>query len=134
MSRPLVLHVSALNDAEFAAYAKSNYFQGASDSEIAVLQKHYPADPAAGSPFGTGQNFTFSPQYKRISAFQGDMFFQATRRFLLNHRAGKHQPAWSFREYLFRTFVALSMLNHGSITVSQRNKIPGFGAVSYFGL
>lgn len=78
-----------------AAYLKGNYFPNASNATIARLLELYPADPAAGSPFGTGDNFTFTPVYKRLAAFQGDFIFQATRRFLLDQRSGK-QVARSF--------------------------------------
>ena len=41
----------------------------------------YPTDPAAGSPFGTGNNtFGFDPLYKRYAALLGDFQFQAPRR------------------------------------------------------
>ena len=76
---------------------KSNYFPSASDATIAHLLELYPANPAAGSPFGTGDQFAFTPEFKRLSAFQGDFIFQATRRFLLGLRAGK-QVVRSFRE------------------------------------
>ncbi len=82
---------------EVAAYLKSNYFPGASDTTIARLLELYPANPAAGSPFGTGDAFAFTPEFKRLAAFSGDFIFQATRRFLLDQRANK-QVARSFRE------------------------------------
>ncbi|KAI1784678.1 carotenoid ester lipase precursor [Ganoderma leucocontextum] len=102
--------LSSLNlttDGEVAAYLKSNYFPSASDATIARLLELYPANPAAGSPFGTGDQFAFTPEFKRLSAFQGDFIFQATRRFLLDQRAGKQ--------------VVRSFLN-------ERDKIPGLGA------
>ncbi|KAI0699605.1 carotenoid ester lipase precursor [Cerioporus squamosus] len=100
--------LSSLNlTQEVAAYIKSNYFPGASDATIARLLELYPANPAAGSPFGTGDTFAFTPEFKRLSAFQGDFIFQATRRFLLDQRANKQ--------------VARSFLN-------ERDKITGLGA------
>lgn len=38
-----------------------------------------------------------SPQYKRISAFQGDMVWQAPRRYFLQHLNGTAQ-AWAYSE------------------------------------
>ena len=76
---------------------RSNYFPGASNATIARLLELYPEDPAAGSPFGTGDQFALTPEFKRIAAFQGDLVFQAPRRFLLNLRAGK-QVVRSFCE------------------------------------
>lgn len=44
----------------------------------------YPADPSFGSPFQTGnETFGLSRTYKRLSAFLGDILFQAPRRHLL---------------------------------------------------
>ncbi|KAI0365187.1 carotenoid ester lipase precursor [Pilatotrama ljubarskyi] len=94
-------------ETELAAYLTSNYFPKATRQTISRLLELYPANPAAGSPFGTGRNFTFTPEYKRLAAFQGDFIFQATRRFLLDQRSGK-QVARSF--------------------LSERNKVEGLGA------
>ncbi|KAI9059112.1 alpha/beta-hydrolase [Trametes sanguinea] len=66
----------------------------------------YPNDPAAGSPFGTGDANELAPQFKRMAAFQGDAVFQAPRRFFLDQRSSK-QPAWSF--------------------ISQRHAVTGLG-------
>ncbi|KAI0351864.1 carotenoid ester lipase [Trametes cingulata] len=95
--------------AEAAAYVKSNYFPGASQANITRLLEVYPADPALGSPYGTGHAFAFTPEYKRLSAFQGDIYFHAGRRFFLEQleRTGKQ---------VMRSFL------------SARNKIPGMGA------
>ena len=79
------------------AYIKSNYFPNASNATIARLLQLYPEDPAAGSPFGTGNAFAFTPQYKRLAAFQGDFIFQGPGRFLLQQRSGK-QVARAFCE------------------------------------
>ncbi|PIL26418.1 hypothetical protein GSI_12175 [Ganoderma sinense ZZ0214-1] len=48
---------------------------------VGTLIALYPDDPAAGSPFGTGnETFGLSSQYKRASAMYGDVSFQAVRR------------------------------------------------------
>ncbi|EJF60604.1 alpha/beta-hydrolase [Dichomitus squalens LYAD-421 SS1] len=46
------------------------------------------------------------PMYKRMAAFQGDMIFQAPRRFILDQRSSK-QPTWSY--------------------ISERGAVPGLG-------
>lgn len=71
------------------AFLKNSFFHDASDATISHILRLYSADPAAGSPFGTGDAFAFTPEYKRIAAFQTDLFYQGPRRFLLNQRAGK---------------------------------------------
>lgn len=60
-------------DDEFRGYINEIYFPNASSSDIALVEALYPADPTKGSPFNTGNNNTLTPQYKRISAFQGDV-------------------------------------------------------------
>ncbi|KAI9443553.1 carotenoid ester lipase precursor [Lactarius indigo] len=65
------------------------------DKEIDVLLTHYPDDQRAGSPFDTGYNNVFSPQFKRIAALQGDFVFHSPRRLLLE-KVAKTQPSWGF--------------------------------------
>ena len=45
---------------------------------------HHSSDPAAGSPFGTGYEYAYTHEYKRIMAIAGDVFFQTLRRQLLD--------------------------------------------------
>lgn len=41
------------------------------------LLKFYPTDPAAGSPYGTGnETFGLAPEYKRLTSVVGDLIFQ----------------------------------------------------------
>lgn len=45
------------------------------------LLQLYPDNPAAGSPFGSGNNtFGFNPEYKRLAAVVGDFEYHALRR------------------------------------------------------
>lgn len=62
-----------------------------------LFDKLYTSDITKGSPFDTGYMNALTPQFKRMAAIQGDLVFQAPRRFFLQHRAGK-QPTWSFRK------------------------------------
>ncbi|KAI0628196.1 carotenoid ester lipase [Trametes polyzona] len=82
-------------DEELEGYLKHHYFPHASQANLTRLLKLYPDDPAAGSPFGTGDQFELGPQYKRLAAIQGDLVFQGMRRFLLRKRSGT-QVARSF--------------------------------------
>lgn len=44
---------------------------------IRELLEHYPASPAAGSPYGTGdETFGQGAQYKRFASIFGDLLFQ----------------------------------------------------------
>ncbi|KAI0084373.1 carotenoid ester lipase precursor [Irpex rosettiformis] len=76
-------------------YISSNYLSNATEAEIDRVLAVYPDDIAQGSPFDTGSENALTPEYKRLAAFQGDLIFIGTRRFLLQHRSDK-QPAWSF--------------------------------------
>ncbi|GJJ08501.1 hypothetical protein Clacol_002719 [Clathrus columnatus] len=60
-------------------YLHRNYYPDASDAQFAPLKLLYPNNPAAGSPFGTGDANQLTPQFKRLAAFQGDAVFQAPR-------------------------------------------------------
>ncbi|OJT04264.1 Lipase 4 [Trametes pubescens] len=98
---------------EFAAFLKSNYFPRASNETIARVLELYPADPAAGSPFGTGNQFALNPVYKRLSAFQGDLIFHGPRRFMLQQRAGKQvaRSYWDMTDYFVRFVHTLNPNN-----------------------
>ncbi|RPD58744.1 carotenoid ester lipase precursor [Lentinus tigrinus ALCF2SS1-7] len=65
------------------------WFPGSSPSDTSALLRLYPSDPAAGSPFDTGDANAFSPQFKRYAAMQGDWMFQAPRRSFLEAVSAK---------------------------------------------
>ena len=67
----------------------STWFPGSSPTDLRKLLKLYPSDPAAGSPFDTGNENVFSPQFKRIAALQGDFLFHGPRRLLLDAVSAK---------------------------------------------
>ncbi|KAI9447105.1 carotenoid ester lipase precursor [Russula earlei] len=80
---------------EVGEYFRSFMMPTASQSEIDLLLRYYPEDPAAGCPFDTGLRNMLSDSYKRIAAIQGDIVFHGPRRLLLRYRANK-QDSWSF--------------------------------------
>ena len=84
-------------DEQVREYVAANYMRGISldNADLDTLFGLYPADPAVGSPFDTGNANAIGPQYKRLAAIQGDLVFQAPRRFFLEHRSGR-QPTWSY--------------------------------------
>ncbi|KDQ18084.1 hypothetical protein BOTBODRAFT_549180 [Botryobasidium botryosum FD-172 SS1] len=54
----------------------------------------YPDNPAAGSPYGTGnETFGRSAEYKRAASIYGDLIFEAPRRDFLRHAP----QAWSYQ-------------------------------------
>ncbi|KAK6996541.1 carboxylic ester hydrolase [Favolaschia claudopus] len=55
---------------------------------ICELMKLYPDNPALGSPFNTGNaTFSLSPQWKRLTAIVGDIWFHSQRRALMQAAA-----------------------------------------------
>ncbi|KAK4332448.1 Alpha/Beta hydrolase fold [Rhodotorula toruloides] len=61
-----------------------DFTYGAVEDILEPILNWYPADPSFGSPFQTGnETFGLSRTYKRLSAFLGDILFQAPRRHLL---------------------------------------------------
>ncbi|KAL8291269.1 hypothetical protein RQP46_002247 [Phenoliferia psychrophenolica] len=79
----------------FKEYLKGVWLPLANSSEIDAVAAAYPADPALGCPFDTGLLNQLYPGYKRIASFQTDVWFVATRRFLLNI-ISQRAPTWSY--------------------------------------
>ncbi|KAI1790735.1 carotenoid ester lipase precursor [Ganoderma leucocontextum] len=92
----IVNSLTIWTDAAFRSYMLSNYIDGAAESDVDdLVDTMYPDDPTQGSPFDTGTNYSLFPQYKRLAAIQGDLVFQAPRRFFVEHTYDR-QPTWSF--------------------------------------
>ncbi len=81
-------------DDEFTKYIQT-WFPEASPADLQPILEAYSPDPASGSPFDTGDANAFASQYKRISALQGDWFFNAPRRVLLD-KYSSTQPTYNF--------------------------------------
>ncbi|KAG5734615.1 Lipase 1 [Termitomyces sp. T112] len=96
-----VFSLSTLNittTSELETYITTVFLPGLSNVSMDVIrpiETLYPEDLTQGSPFNTGILNAITPQFKRISAFMGDIVFQAPRRFFLQQRASK-QPTWAF--------------------------------------
>ncbi|CAE6442106.1 unnamed protein product [Rhizoctonia solani] len=61
------------------------------------LVSYYPADPSAGSPYGTGsETFGFAAQWKRLASITGDAIIQAHRRLHLQSAVKYGVPTWSY--------------------------------------
>ncbi|KAF8608650.1 alpha/beta-hydrolase [Ceratobasidium sp. AG-I] len=64
---------------------------------IRELLEYYPVSPAAGSPYGTGdETFGLGAQFKRFSSMLGDVAFQAPRRDLLRTANKFKVKGWSY--------------------------------------
>ncbi|KAF9234829.1 Alpha/Beta hydrolase protein [Melanogaster broomeanus] len=99
-----LLNVNVTTDQQFTDYVHSNYIPHASETQMQGIAELYPSEAPQGSPFRTGDNYTVTPQYKRISAFQGDYYFQAPRRFSLSITSAT-QKVWS---YCINTVVSVA--------------------------
>ncbi|KAF9529883.1 Alpha/Beta hydrolase protein [Crepidotus variabilis] len=80
---------------QFFEYVKSNFLPNVTDAQLKAIALAYPEDPAQGSPFDTGSAYALTPEFKRIAAFQGDLFFHGPRRNFLRILS-KTQPGYAF--------------------------------------
>ncbi|EMD36405.1 hypothetical protein CERSUDRAFT_95717 [Gelatoporia subvermispora B] len=97
-------------DEEVATWLMQEGLPGIPMDAVEEIFTLYPSDPAAGSPFGTGDLYAITPQYKRISALIGDIEYHSQRRFFLNHTAG-YQDTWSYlsKEFKYPFIGALDL-------------------------
>ncbi|CAE6503840.1 unnamed protein product [Rhizoctonia solani] len=73
------------------------YFGISNITAIEELLKLYPTSPAAGSPYGTGNDtFGRGAQYKRFASLLGDLAFQAPRRDHLDSATKFGVQSWSY--------------------------------------
>ncbi|KAK7042640.1 carboxylic ester hydrolase [Favolaschia claudopus] len=94
------------NTEQLVDYWKTFYFPRASTAELTAIFNLYPSDPAAGSPFDTGEASALTGQFKRYAAFMGDFVFHAPHRFFFGEVSDKRK-AWS---YLYKRGKALPYL------------------------
>ncbi|CAE6402436.1 unnamed protein product [Rhizoctonia solani] len=73
------------------------YFGISNVTAVKELLSLYPTSPAAGSPYGTGnETFGRGAQYKRFASLFGDLAFQAPRRDFLRSAIKFGSPTWSY--------------------------------------
>ncbi|KAF8649005.1 hypothetical protein AX16_006119 [Volvariella volvacea WC 439] len=99
---------------EFLQYMATNYLSGITNQELNDLSEAYPQDITQGSPFDTGYRNALTRQYKRLAAVQGDLIFQAPRRWFLRNAAFNYSvPTYAF---LYRRGKSRAFLGsyHGS--------------------
>ncbi|KAG8732275.1 hypothetical protein FRC11_014728 [Ceratobasidium sp. 423] len=79
------------------------YFGISNVTAIKELLKFYPTSPAAGSPYGTGnETFGRGAQYKRFASLFGDLGFHAPRRNHLDSATTFGGKAWQIRTYILK--------------------------------
>ncbi|KAJ3512776.1 hypothetical protein NLJ89_g3326 [Agrocybe chaxingu] len=95
---------------QFKNYIKNTFLTGITDAQVNEIAELYPPDITKGSPFDTGILNAVTPQFKRLAAFFGDGVFQAPRRWLLDHTAGK-QDVWAYVSKRFKILPVLGSLH-----------------------
>ncbi|KAH8983924.1 Alpha/Beta hydrolase protein [Lactarius akahatsu] len=108
-------------EAELRTYLSEFLFPNATDAQMDRLLTLYPQDVTRGSPYDTGTQNAFTPEFKRIASILGDFVFQAPRRIFLNNSSEK-QNTWS---YLSKRLKSLPIL--GSAHASDILNIYGGG-------
>lgn len=88
-------NLNVTTNAEVTAYISEIYLPTGTSSEITQLLSLYPSDVSDGSPFDTSVLNAITPEFKRLAAMQGDLVFQAPRRFFQGQMSGKSDQ-WSF--------------------------------------
>ncbi|KAJ6150716.1 extracellular lipase [Penicillium chermesinum] len=85
-------------EAEVVDYLRDYMFGDASQEQLKDLVANYADIATDGSPFRTGLANNWYPQFKRLAAILGDVFFIFNRRVLLNVAAKvkSHVPSWSY--------------------------------------
>jgi len=91
------LNVTSNDD--FRSFLKFNYLSDVPDQNVSDVLELYPDNRRDGSPFNTSVFNAITSQYKRSAAFQGDVVFQAPRRFFVQQRSAS-QNVWSYRASL----------------------------------
>ena len=77
------LPIQRNNDFQLVDYFNNDCYLRAPRCKIEELVETYPDDPIAGSPFRRATSNEVYPQYKRLAAMLGDLFFTLTRRTFL---------------------------------------------------
>ncbi|KAF8264081.1 alpha beta-hydrolase [Lactarius quietus] len=103
-------------DAELRVYLSEFFLINVTDAELDKVLTLYPQDPTQGSPFGTGTQNAFTPEFKRIAAFLGDLVFQAPRRWLLDNVSGK-QNTWSYLNKRLKSLPILGSAHASDLAI-----------------
>ncbi|KAH9060191.1 carotenoid ester lipase precursor [Lactarius vividus] len=116
-----VAKTNVTTEAELRTYLLEFFFPNATDAQMDRLLMLYPQDVTQGSPYDTGTQNAFTPEFKRIASLLGDFVFQAPRRIFLDNSSEK-QNTWS---YLSKRLKSLPIL--GSAHASDILNLYGGG-------
>ncbi|KAG8745211.1 hypothetical protein FRC10_008523 [Ceratobasidium sp. 414] len=120
---PIFLNGTSLNTEQdiinwMTARFPGLYFNLSNVTAIRELLKYYPTDPAAGSPYGTGNDtFGQGAQYKRAASVLADMTFEASAASRRDHHATAAKFGVKSWSYLMRepppNFTPVLGIQHG---------------------
>ncbi|KAF8261988.1 carotenoid ester lipase precursor [Lactarius quietus] len=103
-------------DAELRAYLTEFFLINVTDAELDKVLRLYPQDPTQGSPFDTGTQNAFTPEFKRIAALLGDLVLQAPRRWFLDNVSGK-QNTWSYLNKRLKSLPVLGSAHASDVRI-----------------
>ncbi|KAJ7624440.1 carotenoid ester lipase precursor [Roridomyces roridus] len=103
-------NTNLITDDDFRGWVQQFWYPNATKEQLDKLLKVYPSTLPEGSPFNTSYLNGLTPQFKRIAAYEGDLVFEAPRRFF---QSAISQNQWAF---LSKRLKATPLLGsyHGS--------------------
>jgi len=109
------------NADEFMEWFETHWAPNATQAEKTTLIARYPNNRGDGSPFGTGDLNAINSQYKRVAAFQGDLVFQAPRRFFTKQlsEAGR-EDVWVYLSRRGKTTPYLGAFHGTDVNVKDK--------------
>ncbi|KAH9060192.1 carotenoid ester lipase precursor [Lactarius vividus] len=103
-------------EAELRTYLSEFLFPSTTDAQMDRLLTLYPQDVTQGSPYNTGTQNAFTPEFKRIASLLGDFVFQAPRRFFLDNLSDR-QNTWSFLSKRLKSLPVLGSVHASDIPI-----------------
>ncbi|KAF2084284.1 lipase 3 precursor [Saccharata proteae CBS 121410] len=91
---PALFPYNITNNEQVVEYLKL-YFPQAPNGTVQRLVNVYPDNPADGAPYNTGDLNNWYPEFKRIAAIIGDLYYILVRRVYLES-VSETIPAWSY--------------------------------------
>ncbi|KAF9441554.1 alpha/beta-hydrolase [Macrolepiota fuliginosa MF-IS2] len=98
---------------KFISWVEAIWAPDMTEAESQNLTTQYPNNIFAGSPFNTGILNALNTQYKRVAAFQGDIIFQAPRRFFAQELSKAGSNVWVYLSQQYKKAPILGS-SHGS--------------------
>ncbi|TFY79845.1 hypothetical protein EWM64_g4166 [Hericium alpestre] len=136
-----VFNYNTTTNNETHKYIAEVYLPNATQAKVNRVLTLYSDDVADGSPFDTGDANAVTPEFKRLTAFQEDIVFQAPRQFFLQHQSSGKQDTWLFlgseqaQQILARSQLGRPGLGelYSSVTEPLHHRFHGSEMASFWG-